>query len=325
MTRLVMVFMTVALVFEPSWALAKERLKVIYSAVSGVYAGFWVARAAEVFDRHGLSVELIYVPSASKVVQAMLGGESPVAGGGGKPVVDADLAGADLVIFGGVVNVPAFYLIARPEIRSVQELKGKPVGVSRIGSSSDFTMRYVLKKFGLEPDRDVPILQMGGMMEIGIGIAQGVIVAGTLSSPSNLPALKAGARVLVDMGKAGVAFPHTALLTRRSYLKTNEDVVRRFLKGYAEAVHLVFTQKELAKKVIGVYTRTADPEVLEVTWQYAVDYVEKIPYPTREGLRETLAQSTHPRARTAQPDMFVDDRLVQELEQQGFFKRLWGK
>ncbi|MBI2369107.1 MAG: ABC transporter substrate-binding protein [Deltaproteobacteria bacterium] len=295
----------------PSPAAARERIKGIYSAISGIFTGMWVAKEAELYERHGLSMELVYIPAASKVVQAMLGGEAPLALSGGKAVVDANLAGADLVIFGGAANVPAFYLMARPEINSIQELKGKPVGVTRAGSSTDFTMRYVLKKFGLEPDKDVPILQIGGMPELAAAISQGIIVAAPFSSPTNLRAQKVGAKVLIDMGKAGVPFQHTGLLTRRPYLKTNEDVVRRFLKAYAEGVHLFHAQKEMAKKVIGKYTRTTDPEMLEATWQYAVDYVEKIPYPTRDGLREPIAQSVHPRARTAHPDMFVD--------------KLWGK
>jgi ABC-type nitrate/sulfonate/bicarbonate transport system substrate-binding protein len=153
------------------------------------------------------------------------------------------------------------------------------------------------------------------------------IVAAPFSSPANLKAEEAGARVLMNMGKAGVYFPHDAFMARRSFLAANEDLVRRFLKAYAEGVYKLQSDPEGSKRIIKKYVRSEDPKTVDSVYQYAVDYIDKIPYNTREGVQEVLNQiaARNPKAKGLTPESFYDDRFVKELEASGFYKQLWGK
>lgn len=313
------IFVTFTLFSVP--ASSKERVNLIYPSISGLVLALWLTQEAGLFDKHGLDVNLIYIQSASAVMQAMFGGEAPVVLSGGKPVVDSGLEGGDAVFIGGIGVVPAFYIMAAPEIRSVRDLKGKPVGVTRFGSSSDFTMRLVLKKHGLEPVRDVPIIQIGGGMQgMAAALLKRAIYAAPFSPPTNLEVEKNGGKILLDMGKAGIPFPHVSFVTTRSYLKKNKIIVLAILKAYSEGVKRMFSDKAFSLNVLKKYIRSNDPEVLEATYKFALDYIVRVPYPTREGIAEILKDSKNPRAKEAKPEDFVDDSIIRELDQNGFYR-----
>jgi len=320
---LMVVLLIVAVINEK--VAARDRLAHGYSSASGVFAGLWVAQEGKIFEKYDIDSHLILIASGSLMVQAMLGGELPIAGAAGSAAVDASLGGADIVMFGSMVKVPAFYIMALPEIKTVDDLRGKTVGVTRFGSSTDFTMRYVLRKQGLEPGKDVTVIQTGDLFAAAAMLRARTIVAAPFSSPTNLRAEEAGARVLMNMGKAGVYFPHDAFMARRSFINANTDLVRRFLKAYSEAVYRLFTDKELSRRAISKYARATDAKTLDTVYQYALDYVDKIPYNTREGIQEVLNQAAvrNPKAKEAKPEAFYDDRFVKELDSQGFYKQLW--
>jgi NitT/TauT family transport system substrate-binding protein len=305
-----------------AWGQARVKLNVVYPAISGINAPLWYAAETHQFEKYGLEVKLIYIPTALQVTRVVMSGDSPIVFSGGTPVVNAALSGADLVFIGGVANVPAFYMMALPEIRSLADLKGKSVGVTRFGSSTDFAMRYLLLKQAINPDKDVNILQMGGMPELAAALSKKLIVAAPLSAPTHIRARSAGAQPLLDMAKAGVYFPHTAVVTKRSYLKTNRDTALNFFKGYAEGLQRFVQDKPMAKKIIQKYTRDDADDILEATYQYAVDYVVRPPYPNREGIVETLKLSQNPEAKKANPDSFIDFSVVKALDDQGFFQQL---
>ncbi|HEX2931091.1 MAG TPA: ABC transporter substrate-binding protein [Candidatus Binatia bacterium] len=303
------------------WSQTRTKLNVVYPAVTGVMTALWVAAESKAFQKHGLDVSLLYIPSAPQVVRVMLAGESQITVTGGAPVVSANLSGADFVFVGGIVNVPAFYVMAAPEIKSLEDLKGTTVGVTRFGSSSDFAMRYVLQKYGLRPEKDVTLLQLGGMIELATALSKRLVAAATLSSPADLRARKSGAQELVNMATTGVSFPQSAIVTTRSYVQTHQDDVLSFLRGYAEGMQRMIADKPMAKKVIEKYTRESEPEIIESTYRYGVDYIAPIPYPAREGIAEILRQSSHSKAKTANPDEFIDMSLVKKLDEGGFFRR----
>jgi len=323
--RFAIVLSVVLLLMLISSAKAKDRLAIGYSSASGVFAGLWVAQEGRLFEKYDIESRLVLIASGSLMVQAMLGGDLPVAGAAGSAAVDASLGGADVVMFGSMVKVPAFYIMALPEIKTIDDLRGKSVGVTRFGSSTDFTMRYVLRKQGLEPGRDVTLIQTGDLFAAAAMLRTRAIVAAPFSSPANLRAEEAGAKVLMNMGKAGVYFPHDAFMARRSFINTNEDLTRRFLKAYGEGVYRLFTDRELSRRAIANYGRAIDAKTNDAVYQYAVDYVDKIPYNTREGVQEVLNQIAprNPKAKTAKPEEFYDDRFVKELDSQGFYKQLW--
>jgi NitT/TauT family transport system substrate-binding protein len=304
---------------------AKDRLAIGYSSASGVFAGLWVAQEGRIFEKYDIDSRLVLIASGSLMVQAMLGGDLPIAGAAGSAAVDASLGGADVVMFGSMVKVPAFYIMALPEIKTVDDLRGKSVGVTRFGSSTDFTMRYILRQQGLEPGRDVMLIQTGDLFAAAAMLRTRAIVAAPFSSPANLRAEEAGAKMLMNMGKAGVYFPHDAFMARRSFISTNEDLTRRFLKAYGEGVYRLFTDRELSRRAIANYGRAIDAKTNDAVYRYAVDYVDKIPYNTREGVQEVLNQIAprNPKAKTAKPEEFYDDRFIKELDSQGFYKQFW--
>lgn len=310
-----------ATAFSGSPGEARERVNIIYPSISGLVLGLWVTKDAGIFDKHGLDVNLIYIQSASAVMQAMLGGEAPIVLAGGSPVIDLGLEGGDAVFIGGIGVVPAFYVMTMPEIRSVEDLKNKPVGVTRFGSSSDFTMRRVLKKHGLEPVREVPIIQIGGGMQgMAAALLKRAIFAAPFSPPTNLDVERGGGKLLVDMGKAGISFPHVSVISSRAYIKKNRPLILAMLRAYSEGVKTMVNDKPFSLNVLRKYTRSKDPEVLEATYKFALDYIVRVPYPTRDGIVEILRESKNPKAKDAKPDQFIDDSLIRELEQSGLYR-----
>ena len=253
-----------------------KRIAAGYSAVSATQTGFYIAKDAKLFEKYGLSVDPVYVPGGSRMAQAIIAGEFPLALAGGN-IVNVNLAGGDIVIIGGVVNVPSFYLFVQPAIKRNEDLKGKAVGITRYGASTDVSLRAYLKKYGLEPDRDVKILQMGGQPEIVAGMQAGVVQGGILSSPADFRAKRSGFVMLANFAKEGIDYPTTSVVSTRSTIKKDRDTVKRFLMAYSEAVDLLFRDKELAMKVIGKWTRTQDRETLESSYEYATNFIERPP------------------------------------------------
>lgn len=300
-----------------------KRIPVAFSAVSATQAGLYVTKEAGLFEKHGLTVDLVYVSSGSKVAQALMAREFPVALAGGA-IVNANLAGGDLAIVGGVVNVPSFYLLVQPTIKRVEDLKGKALGVTRYGSSTDYTLRFYVKKSGLEPDREVKILQMGGQPEILAGTQAGVIQGGVFSSPADYKARKLGFVQLVDMSKIGLDYPTTSVVSTRSYIKIDPMTVKNFLMAYSEGVRRLFTDKEFTMKVTGKYTRTDDPEILAAAYSFSTNFIEKTPRLPYKAIETILAQTaeTDPKAKGHKAEEYIDPTFYNELEKSGFFKSI---
>ncbi|MGZ9257608.1 MAG: ABC transporter substrate-binding protein, partial [Candidatus Binatia bacterium] len=212
-----------------------KRIAVAYSAVSATQSSFFVTKEAAIFEKHGLYVDPVYVASGTKVAQAVIAGEFPVALAGGT-VVNATLAGGDIVIIGGLVNVPSFYVYVHPSVKRPEDLKGKAIGITTYGSSTDFSIRYLIKKWGMEPDRDIKVLQMGGQPQIVAAMVGGSVQGGVLSSPANYRAAKAGFQLLTDFKKVGLDYPTVSLVSTKSFIKKDPQTVRRFMMAYSEGV-----------------------------------------------------------------------------------------
>jgi NitT/TauT family transport system substrate-binding protein len=300
-----------------------KRIPVAYSAVSATQSAFYLTKEAGYFEKHGLFVDPVYVASGTKVAQAMIAGEFPIALAGGT-VVNANLAGGDTAIFGGVTNVPSFYVFVHSSIKRPEDLKGKTVGITTFGSSTDFSIRYLIKKLGMEPDKDVRILQMGGQPQIVAGMIAGAIQAGVLSSPANYNATKAGFQQLIDFKTVGLDYPTVSLVSTRSYIKKDPQSVRRFLMAYSEGTERLYRDKEFAMKVIGKYTKTTDRGALEAGYSFATTFVERPPHLPYKAVETILAQigEKDPKAKAQKPEDFIDPTFYNELEKTGFFKSL---
>ncbi|MBI4317781.1 MAG: ABC transporter substrate-binding protein [Chloroflexi bacterium] len=304
------------------------KLKAIYSALSGMQSPPWIAKEAGLFEKYGLDVDLAFISTSTTIVPAMLSGEVVLATMGTAPVIAANLSGADLVMVAATTNTVIFYLFGQPSILRVEDLKGKAVGVGRRGASSDFAARYVLPKHGLEPDKDVALVQTGGATETLAALQAGGIQGGVFSIPHTLTAKKQGMRELVDITSLGIPYTQTSVVTRKDYLSKNRETIMSFLMATIEAIAVAKRDKEFTVKVIGKYSNIQDREVLEETYDVIVTKVlPKVPYVTAEGVQTVLNEAAQedPKAKSAKAEEFFDNRLVKELDDSGFIKKLYGE
>jgi NitT/TauT family transport system substrate-binding protein len=290
-----------------------------YSAVSAISAPFWVMKDAGFFKEEGLDADLIYISASSTMAQAMLAGEVAISTANSQVIIDTGLQGSDLVAMGAIVNFVALYVIA--------DLRGKPVGVSRFGATSDFGMQMLLKKYGLEPVRDVPLIQIGGMPELAAALSKKTIHAAAMSFPMGLVAQQAGMKVLANLAKEDIPFIHLGLTTTRRFIKERRAQAKAFLRAYGKAVHFMHARKDESTAIVARYAKLTDPGLLAGTMQYAYDFVEKVPLVKREAVLATLEEIArkNPKAKQAKPEQFYDNSLVQELVKEGFFAALWGR
>jgi NitT/TauT family transport system substrate-binding protein len=310
----------------PSFSQA-QKLVVGYSGITAIQAPFWIIKDAGYFKQEGLDANLIYIAASSTMAQAMMAGEVAISTANSQAVVDTGLQGGDLVAIGAIVNFVALYVIAAPEIKSVQDLRGKPVGVTRFGATTDFAMQMFLKKYGLEPVRDVPIIQIGGLPELAAALSNKSIYAAAMSYPMGLVAQQAGMKMLANLAKEQIPFLHQGLTTTGKFMREHRAQAKAFVRAYGKAVHFMHTRKEESKAIVSRYTKVTDPGMLEGTMQYAYDFVEKIPLVKREAFQVTVDEiaKKNPKAKQAKLEQFYDNSLVQELINEGFFASLWGR
>ncbi len=304
------------------------KLKVAYPTTIGAMSVLWVTKEARLFEKNGLAVELIYIAGSTTVAQAMVAKEIPISEIAIPAVIQGDLGGADMVMLAGPNTKPGQKIMAKPEIKTPEALKGRKVGISRFGTTDDFLLRYALTQWNLRPDRDVPIIQLGGSPEILAGLASGTVDAGLLSSPLHLRAAKLGSILLADLSTIGIDYQGAGLVTTRSFVRDNPDTIRRYVRAYVEGLHRFKTDKAFSLKVLAKYTRINEPEVLEETYQhYAIRVMPKVPYPTLKGIQTVLDEigTRNPKAKTLQPANFIDVTFLKELEQSGFIKNLYGE
>ena len=315
------------LLFGLPAVVSAQKLVVGYSGVTAIQAPFWIMKDAGYLKQEGLDSNLIYIAASSTMAQAMMAGEVAISTANSQAVVDTGLQGGDLVAVGAIVNFVALYVIAAPEIKSVQDLRGKPVGVTRFGATTDFAMQMFLKKYGLEPVRDVPIIQIGGVPELAAALSKRSIYAAAMSYPMGLVAQQAGMKMLANLAKEEIPFVHQGLTTTGKFVRERRAHAKAFVRAYGRAVHFMHNRKEESKAILSRYTKVTDPAMLEGTMQYAYDFVEKVPLVKREAFQVTLDESgkKNPKAKLAKAEQFYDNSLVEELIKEGFFVSLWGR
>jgi ABC-type nitrate/sulfonate/bicarbonate transport system substrate-binding protein len=301
-----------------------EKIRVGGGSVGAPQMTMWFAKEANLYEKHGLVVEAISIPGSSMALQAMLSGEVPIVQLGGTASMLANFAGADTVIVATIIKKFVFSIFSRPEISRFADLKGKLFGATRFGTLSDFASRFALEKNGLNPERDVTMVQTGGQPETLIALLTGKVQGAALSVPAILRAKKANMRELLDMAKLEATIHQNGVVTTRKFLKTNEDTVRRFLRAYIEGAALAKKDKTFAMRVMAKYLGTNDREILDDAYERVILHLEVPPYPTLEGVSVLLKtlEKTQPKARTVKPGDFIDARLVRELVEAGFVGRL---
>jgi NitT/TauT family transport system substrate-binding protein len=303
-----------------------EKLRLVYSAIGGSQASFWIPYEAGIFRKHGLDVELLYVAGGGRAAQVVQSGEVPIGLFTGGAAINSNLAGGDLVVIGSSMNVMTFVVMARPEIRRVDDLKGKKVGISRFGSATDFGLRYAEEQWPVKRKRDFAVIQMGGVSDVYGALRVGALDAGVINAELAILARREGYRELVDIAKMGINFPTSSVVTTRSFIKRNENTVRKFVRGFVEGVHFGKTQRAPAISIMKKYLRSSDAAMFDELYEmYIVRNIPRIPRPSPEALKTVLDQmaETDPRIVNLKPEPFMDARFFQELEKEGFIQHLW--
>jgi NitT/TauT family transport system substrate-binding protein len=305
---------------------AQEKLKIAYSSADASNAVWFTALDAGMYRKHGLDVELIFIQSSTMSVSTVVSGDIDVANASGGAVASAAAGGAHLVMTACYINTLPYELIVQESVKSAEDLRGKSVGISRVGSASDVAARALIRGLGLEPVKDVPIIQVGGPTERAAAFRTGRIVGfpsppGTIHLAKGMPH-----RIMISTAdfQKRFDFPYICSTTTKSYLAAKRDVVRRLTMALIEATHFLKTRKEETKKINAKYTRQNNPQYLESSWAANVKLHDRVPLVTREGtevqIKEALARKP---GATLRVEDIVDDSIVRELEKSGFIDKVY--
>jgi NitT/TauT family transport system substrate-binding protein len=303
-----------------SHAQAQERITFLYPSAAGSWAVPMIAKEARYFDDEGLAVELVRVGGSTRIVAALIGGSGQLIHAGEPAVVPAVVQGADAVLIAAISRVNRHHLISRGEIKDVKDLKGKTVGITSFGSTSDFVLRTILEKHGLDPNRDVSIVQTGGQPEGMAAMVGGKIYAQRMSFPLHLKAIQLGMRELVDMPTEENT---GSVITTRSYIAQRRPTALRFMRAFIRGMHRYKTDKEFAKKVISQFAQLKDEQILEATWREYAGDLQKVPRPTLKGLQQVIDSGMAGKKIDLKAEKLVDLSILDELERSGFIDSVY--
>jgi len=307
-------------------ARAAERIRIGYSSISGSYIGIWVGHDAGLFVKEGLEDQMILIPSGSQLAQVTVAGEVEIGALNGSSAMAAALQGADIKIIGNTTNKMIFSIYARPEIKTVEGLKGKKIGISRFGSSTDISARYALRKHGLDPQKDVTIVQMGAMSSIMGGLQGGAIEAGLVSPPTLFAVEKMGFKEILSITDMDLPFPNPSLVVQGGIIRNRPDTIDRFMRAYARGIARARGDREFTYKSLAKYTKIEDSAVLAKAYDlYVGKVLEKAPYINMPGMKNALDDlaTTMPAAKNAKPEQFIDFHFLDTLEKSGLLKELY--
>lgn len=297
-----------------------------YAALNGSSTPIWIANDLGIFEKYGLKVHLIYVNSAARSMAAVFSGDLQIAQSNVSSVVSAYARGSDPVVIAGGFNKINVSIYALPEIREPADLRGKKLGITRFGGLYDFAANYALKKWGLQPGKDVALIQIGDIPAILGAMAANSIQAATLQPPSTFRAAQLGYRELMDLAKSGLEYQTSALMTTRTMLRKSPEGVKRFMRAYSEALAVFHLQKETALSVIAKHLKGIDPFILEKTYEENRAGIPEIPYVNRAGMETAIHLTPGIEAtRNIRVEDIVDETCVRELDQEGFYRTLYGK
>ena len=307
-------------------AWSQEKVRLSHSALESSNGVWYVAQDRGFYKKHGLDADLIFISSTTISVSSLMAGDVDVANASGGAIASAAAAGADLILVACYLNSLPYELVVHESVKSAEELKGKTIGISRLGSASDVAARVLIKALGLEPDKQVPIMQVGGSSERAAAFRTGRI-AGFPSSPGIIH-LTQGMPFNILISTADFQkrfeFPYICATTTRSYLARRRETVKKVLMAHIEAMHFFKTRKEETKKIIAKYSRITNEAYLEDAYSAAAKLYDRVPLVTRAGVEIQIKEAVgrKPGAQLRFEDM-VDDSIVRELDKSGFIDKVY--
>src|SRR6266850_2098093 len=303
-----------------------RKLRVAITSLSGSMAVPWLARDAGIFKKHGLEVEVIATPSGVEGMSALIAGEITFLQIAGATTVSAAVGGADVIVIGTTIGTLVLNLVVRPEIEKAEQLRGKSIGISRFGTSLHTGARLAAKHFGLEPGKDVHIVEIGAGDWI-VGALQGNRVqAGVFGYPATSRAVKLGNRVMLHLPSLNIPYASTGVSTRGDIIGDDPDLVRRYLSAEIEAIALMKKDRAFTLKVLSKYLRTTDMDLLAESYDVQIaKYMMKTPLTTADAVRSVLEElaERNPKAKDLDPNKFFDDRFVRQLQAGDFIESLY--
>ena len=306
---------------------AADRVNMIYTARVMSQAYPWIAQEAGLFKKYDLDVPMVFVTPGAPSVAAILSGDSEVAVIGAASITRPWVQGnKDPVFVGGIKSLLTHSVIAKPEIARPEQLKGKRIGVSRIGSNPHYFAVQALRHYNIDP-REVSFIQAGGAPEtLAALVAQGIDAA-VLTVPTDAQALKMGYHYVVYGPDLKIAYAATTFITRRTIIAKRGAVIGRFMRAMAEAARIMHVDREYTYKVLGKYLRVDDRKLLEASYNVEIKALEPRLAMKPEGFQSTLDEiaPVEPRAKSVKPQEMMDTRYLDEMEKSGFFEQIWGK
>jgi NitT/TauT family transport system substrate-binding protein len=299
-------------------------VRVGYPQPSGAQLPLWVMSEAKLDKKYGFDLQNIYISGGARLTQTLVAGDIDMATTGGA-VINAVLSGADLVYIALIVPTYGFSLYARPETKDVLSLKGKVVGVMTKGASSDHGLIALLRHNHLTPGQDVKFLYLGGVREALAALERGIVSAAVLSAPTTLLARRLGFKEVVNIATLNLPYVRNELVTRRIMTRQQPERIKSFLRAYIASVKVSNEDPETSKRALARFLATKDAAVIEEAYQTFRGIFPKVPYVTEDNIRAVLSVADHPKAATADPKEFFDNRFLKELEESGFIQELYGR
>jgi NitT/TauT family transport system substrate-binding protein len=301
------------------------RLRVGYPSPSASFFPLFATKEAGLLEKYGFDSEMVYVQGV-QLVQVHVAGQLDVSTISSVVYLQASVEGADLIQVASSIDNQLMKLMVHPSITKPEDLRGKTLAVTRFGSLTDLLIRPALKNWGLEPQKDVKLIQIGRMPDIATAINQRSVDGGVISFPTSVQAEKMNIKTLLDFAESGFELPATTVVVSRRFSKTNRDVVVRFLKAYVEGTRRLFADRELGIRALRRYGGISDRDMLSTTYDlFTSRYIKKIPTVNAKGVENSLnlIAESNPRAKNRRAEEFIDTTFMEELESTGFIGSVW--
>lgn len=302
-----------------------EKLRLAISSISTSQVNVWVPLDTGFFKKQGLDVELVYISGAPVGAAALMSGEVAISQGGVTGSITSNLKGSGTyIILGGADRFP-YQLVAQPSIKQISELKGKRFAVSRIGSADHTATMFVLPKLGIQPDKEINIVQVGSVPLRFAALVNGSVQAALLIPPETVKARELGYRILSNFADIEIHYQQNGVYTTRAFINKRPDILRRFATAYSEGNHYIHTNAEGTQKIMRKYLQGDEKAIREAYIEVVLKATPKIPYPSKPGIQTLIdfLAKTMPEMANSKPDDFIDTRFVKELEDRGFYARLY--
>ncbi|HEY2918795.1 MAG TPA: ABC transporter substrate-binding protein [Candidatus Binatia bacterium] len=318
------------LLLTPSllWGQALKKVPFPFSPIGINCLPWFVAKDARIFEKHGIDFDPVFIGASSALFNAMLSGAADLAGSGGPAVISNILKGGDIIHITAMVPRFTQSIMVKAEIKKPEDMAGKKIGVSRLGTVTHFALQTALDGYGV---KNVTILQMGGQPEAFAGLSRGSVDGAVFSPPYNFQLKKQGYLELVSPGDLAklTEFITNGIVARRSVAEKDKDTVIKTIKGTAEAIKIIQTDKEFTKKVMNKWMPMKDPDLVEQSYRFATENFAKegfIPEAALRGMVKQMVQSNLADAKMASATpltAYYDNRYVDEVKRSGFFDQLW--